>query len=343
MSDPKKIMCVLIPAYNERLGVRRSIVSCRSAGLAKQDIYVVDDGSKDETTDIAKQFGVNVLTKPNGGKASALKAGIKHFELCKRYEYISLLDADSVVSKGYFDEIVKATTKFPNAALFCGCQRSQRGKFNWLQAWRAVEYAVWCGIYREAQHATGTVTVAPGFGSTYRAFELARLDIDGSTIVEDMDMTIQLQRRGAEIVYVPEAIVATQDPRKFRDYVGQMTRWYRGTWQVIRKHKLGRYGQRVDWESGLLIGEMFIFGCIMMLLPLWLYLIPRITVICLLMDQALVFTYTLLTAIRERRWDVIVAYPTFSFMRLTGYFLFARAFFQERRSHETQWFSVVRY
>lgn len=46
-------LCVLIPAYNEAKVVRRSILSCYKAGMSPADVYVVDDGSKDNTAAIA--------------------------------------------------------------------------------------------------------------------------------------------------------------------------------------------------------------------------------------------------------------------------------------------------
>ncbi len=397
-------LCVLIPAFNEAKVIRRSILSAYGAGLDAQDVYVVDDGSKDNTAEVARYYKAQVLSKPNGGKAAALRSGIDHFDLTSRYTHVMVLDADSIVDPDYAKAMERATVRHPNAVLFCGRQCSQRGPWNWLTAYRSVDYAVWCGVYREAQHATGTVNVAPGFASMYRMDTFASLDFDGGTVVEDMDMTMQLQRRREEIVYVPDALVATQDPLKLKDFIGQMMRWYRGTWQVVKKHRLGgmcepvdlkigalvlgqlliglliatlplwygsdpqvvRYSlwaggailmgatcrtarkrglmsQRVDAEFTWLVGEQMLVGALIATLPLWLYYYPQRVLLALVIDQALVLTYTILTAIRERRIELIVLYPTFVIPRLLGYFLFAWAYLLERRTVETKWYSVERY
>ncbi len=336
-------ICFLIPAFNEATVLQRSLWSIVLAGQSPNDIYVVDDGSKDATSSVARAMGAQVLTKKNEGKAAALESGLAHFKLTERYTHIAVLDGDSIIDPDYPQAMADATIRHPKAVLFCGRQRSQKGPWNWLTAYRAVDYAVWCGVYREAQHATGTVNVAPGFASMYEIQTFASLDFHGGTVVEDMDMTMELQRRGAEIVYVPNALVSTQDPRNLRDFIGQVMRWYRGTWQVIKKHQLGRKAQRVDVEVMWLIVEQMLVGLMVMTLPLWAYFYPRQVLIALAVDQAIVLTYTLLTALRERRLDLIVFFPTFWLPRLMGYFLFAWAWVLERRAPETRWFSVARY
>jgi cellulose synthase/poly-beta-1,6-N-acetylglucosamine synthase-like glycosyltransferase len=336
-------VCFLIPAYNEAKVLSRSIRGAVDAGVSVSDIYVVDDGSKDDTANVARSHGVNVLTKPNGGKSAALESGLSHFALATRYTHIAVLDADSIIDPGYVRAMEQATRRHPKAVLFCGRQCSQRGPWNWLTSYRAVDYAVWCGVYREAQHATATVNVAPGFASMYQSATFASLDFHGGTVTEDMDMTLQLQRRRAEIVYVPDALVATQDPLKLRDFVGQMMRWYRGTWQCIKKHRLGRRAQAVDLEVTTLIAEQMVVGAIVFTLPLWLYLFPTITLIGLACDQAIALLYATLTAVRERRPELLLFFPTYWIPRLLGYALFSWAFLLECRRQETSWFSVKRY
>ena len=333
-------LAVLIPAFNEEAVIKRAIFSAYRSGASPDDVYVVDDGSTDGTAEIAGLLNAQVLSVSNGGKASALRHGLIHFGLANRYEWLMILDADSILDDGYIQAVQCAAERHPRAALICGNQRSQQG--NWLTAYRAVQYAIWCGIYREAQHVTGTVTVAPGFASTYRMSTFETLDFDAGTLVEDMDMTIQLQRRGEEIVYAPDAIVHTQDPRRIRDYIGQTMRWYRGTWQVVRLRRLGRENQRIDWEVGLLLGENLLLGFIVMLMPLWLWLWPVTIMLVVAADQTCAFIFTVLTGVRERRWDVIRAFPFFIIPRMLDYWMFAWAYLSERRQPETKWYSVAR-
>lgn len=79
----------LVPAYNEAATIGEVLRRIDALGIDRQ-IVVVDDGSSDDTAAIVRAYaaeheGVELLVKPNGGKGSALRAGIP------------LVDADVVV------------------------------------------------------------------------------------------------------------------------------------------------------------------------------------------------------------------------------------------------------
>ncbi|HUZ72204.1 MAG TPA: glycosyltransferase, partial [Stellaceae bacterium] len=83
---------VVIPAYNAGRHVARAIESCLTQTYPPCEIIVVDDGSIDDTAQVAGRFGppVRVVSKPNGGPASARNRGVA--ESCG--DWIALLDAD---------------------------------------------------------------------------------------------------------------------------------------------------------------------------------------------------------------------------------------------------------
>jgi len=63
---------IIIPAYNEARRIKDVILKCRKFG----SVVVVDDGSKDNTFEIAGNCGVKVLRHIiNMGKGAALKTG----------------------------------------------------------------------------------------------------------------------------------------------------------------------------------------------------------------------------------------------------------------------------
>jgi glycosyltransferase involved in cell wall biosynthesis len=82
---------VVIPAYNE---AERIGPVLRGVKKFTKNILVVDDGSKDKTSEIAKKAGVRVLRhRLNLGKGAAMKTGVESaFDLGA--EAIILLDAD---------------------------------------------------------------------------------------------------------------------------------------------------------------------------------------------------------------------------------------------------------
>ena len=77
----KKTVSVLIPAYNEEKGVRKTINSCLSQTRKPDEIIVINDGSTDDTLKILKSFGKKIkiinLKKNTGNKSKAQEIGVK--------------------------------------------------------------------------------------------------------------------------------------------------------------------------------------------------------------------------------------------------------------------------
>jgi glycosyltransferase involved in cell wall biosynthesis len=88
-------LSIIIPAYNEERYIGTLLEQILAVDLSRfgvaKEIIVVDDGSSDRTADIARRFdGVIVHSKPNGGKGSAVNAGLR----LARGQYILIQDAD---------------------------------------------------------------------------------------------------------------------------------------------------------------------------------------------------------------------------------------------------------
>jgi len=339
-------ICVVIPAFNEALLIRRCIQSVIDAGVPAQHIYVVDDGSDDGTGLVARAFdGINLLVNnPKQGKLPGIRNALIHFSLAERYEYLAILDADSHVAPDYFSEMLACFLQDENTVLVCGAPHSER--HNWLTAYRAYEYAVTLRLYRQGQDALGVITVAPGCASVYRTRILHRLQWDARTLVEDMDLTVQIHRlRLGRVAYTRHAVAFTQDPRTLREYTGQLTRWYRGTWQVMRLRGVPFGRQRIDAEFALLLGEGLLFSVTMMCLPVLAMLWPTVVLRWFAIDFSIVAVLAVACAVTLRRPDVLASCVVFSMLRFVNCAVLLRSFWLEVLRHQQcfDWFSVGRY
>lgn len=84
--------CVLIPSYNEAKTIGAIVKDVKAQGLT---VYVVDDGSSDNTASIAKAAGAIVVKhKKNMGKGASLREGFKHI-LKGRFDGVVVMDGDS--------------------------------------------------------------------------------------------------------------------------------------------------------------------------------------------------------------------------------------------------------
>ena len=95
---------VVVPAYNEAEKIGEVVKDIKKV---IENIIVVDDGSTDQTGEIAKAAGVIVLTHLiNRGQGAALQTGI-NFALAQGAEIIVTFDADGQLLAPEIDQVVK--------------------------------------------------------------------------------------------------------------------------------------------------------------------------------------------------------------------------------------------
>lgn len=338
-------LCVLVPAKDEELVIGRTIESILRAGVAPEDIHLVDDGSSDNTSAIAKRYGVWVMKNPvNIGKAKSIERAVQHFQLLWHYDLISLMDADTRVDENYFDVVWARFESDERVAVVCG--RVKSVPQNWLTAYRCYVYFVTHLVYKKGQSAMGVITVAPGCAATYRNSIFSELHWDNDTLVEDADVTVQIHlKKLGTIAYEHDAFVHTQDPKTLHDYMKQMRRWYVGAWQIVKKYKLLIGTKKINLESALLMGEGLIFSVIASLLPLWLVVFPRTALLVISLDWLWMMTMCVVAGIVEKRKDVILYSPIFQILRYIDCVILVYSFWSITISRKTisGWLFVNRY
>ena len=105
---------VLIPAWNEEVGIIKTIKSVLNTQYGDLEVIVINDGSTDSTDKLVTGFVANFnqenqqscikyLSLTNGGKAKALNQAIEHAS----GEFIVTIDADCVMDKDALINTVK--------------------------------------------------------------------------------------------------------------------------------------------------------------------------------------------------------------------------------------------
>jgi biofilm PGA synthesis N-glycosyltransferase PgaC len=322
----KRKLALVIAAHNEELVLEYTIKSAEQAGQHRGDIYVVNDSSTDRTQRIAvKLLGKqNVLAVKRSGKAKALAQAIEHFDIEKRYYWMHIADADGVFGGDYFIELRRRLNLSYAAAT--GYVQSLKG--GWISQYRLYEYTLGLEIMRRIQSFFGVIPVIPGPTSIYRTDILKQLDFLSGTLTEDMDITFQIHRlKLGKIAYIPQIKTFTQDPKDFRDYYKQIQRWYRGTFQVIQRHRIGRRAQRIDAYISYVMLEQAILLAELAIIPFMAWWSQSYAPLALLflVDMVTFFTFTVWAASINRRYDVIGAFPLFYFLRLVNLYVFVQA------------------
>ncbi len=230
---------IIVPAYNEEKIIAKSLESLVNQTYQNLEIIVVDDGSTDRTSEIAKYFEkhsngkkVKVLKKSNGGKASAINHGIRH----STGELIMVVDADSKLEKN----AVKLMERYfidPNVAAVAGSVYVSN-QTNLLTKLQALEYIEGLNMVRNGQALLKLVNIIPGPIGMFRKDALYEVGLyDNDTFAEDCDVTLKLITRGYKIDFESDAVAYTEAPEHLLDLIKQRYRWTRGILQAIKKHK----------------------------------------------------------------------------------------------------------
>ncbi len=112
------MVSVIIPCYNQAHFLKESVYSVMVQTFEEWECIIVNDGSTDDTENIAKQLcsvepRIKYISKKNGGLSAARNSGIK----AAVGEYILPLDADDVLLPEFITETINVLKRDKNIRL----------------------------------------------------------------------------------------------------------------------------------------------------------------------------------------------------------------------------------
>ena len=235
---PDTFVSVLIPAFNEEQVIERSVSHVLASTNVRLEVIVIDDGSKDRTSEIVREAfrddeRVQLITLANGGKARALNHGL---EVAKS-EIVIALDADTQFEPDTIARLARWLVADEGLAAVAG-NAKVGNRVNLVTKWQALEYVTAQNLERRALARLGAMTVVPGAVGVWRKKAIAEVGgYPPETLAEDQDLTIAVQRAGWRVAYDQSAIAWTEAPGTFHQLARQRFRWAFGTIQCAWKHK----------------------------------------------------------------------------------------------------------
>jgi cellulose synthase/poly-beta-1,6-N-acetylglucosamine synthase-like glycosyltransferase/peptidoglycan/xylan/chitin deacetylase (PgdA/CDA1 family)/spore germination protein YaaH len=233
-------VAVLIPAYNEETVIVRTIRSVLNSTYKNLHIVVIDDGSLDRTAEIAREAyaaeiaagRLQVLSRPNGGKAAALNYGLQEVN---EEVYVGI-DADTVIAA---DAIAKLIPHFEDPLIGAMAGNAKVGnRVNLWTRWQALEYITSQNFERRALDLFHVITVVPGAIGAWRTAPVkAAGGYPLNTVAEDADLTMNLLEQGLRVDYEDRALAYTEAPIDAKGLMRQRFRWSFGTLQAVWKHR----------------------------------------------------------------------------------------------------------
>lgn len=319
---------VIVPAYNEVKVIGRAIESLLAMDYPAYEVVVVDDGSTDGTAEVAERWlglrrgtEVRVFRKRNGGKATALNAGIA----LARHPFLLCMDADSWMEPGTLRAAVRHFQD-PHVGAVAGNVKVEN-RDRALTKLQALEYIEGLNLPRRAQGFVAAVNIVPGPVGLFRREALEEVGgYDTDTFAEDADLTLKLITAGWKVVYEDAAVTWTQAPERALDLVQQRYRWTRGILQALRKRK-GVFLRPVpDFPLWLSAVEMAFEAIVWPALNVYAHLFFALVALLFGMGELLLYWWILLTLL-----DLVMALVTVAMeeeeLGLVPYALIYRFFF----------------
>jgi poly-beta-1,6 N-acetyl-D-glucosamine synthase len=319
---------IIVPAYNEATVIEGALASLAALDYPEVEVVVVDDGSLDETLSVASQWEgrhgnaeFRIVTKRNGGKATALNTGIA----VSKHPFIFCMDADSRLEP---QTLRKAMQQFsdPSVGAVAGNVKVQnRGRI--ITNLQALEYIEGLNLPRRAQGFIAAVNIVPGPVGLFRREALDEVGgYDTDTFAEDADLTLKLVAAGWKVVYEDTAIAWTEAPENWLDLVQQRYRWTRGILQSLKKRKGLFIRPFPDFPLWLSAFEMGFEAVIWPILNVYAHLFFALVALLFGAGELLLYWWVLLTLL-----DLVAAFLTVSMeeesLSLVPFALIYRFFF----------------
>jgi len=223
-------VAIVIPCFNQAKYLPDAIESCLKQSYQNCSIWVVNDGSADNTSEVARSYGekVRLLEQPNSGVNAARNTGI----LASEGEFVAFLDADDVMLPTCLEVRMQPLLDNERVGSVSGWYRLVDENLKPLpddqQLWAVPRVSDRNVFLKEMWSSTC------GYIVRRRAFELCGLFDPLITIAEDWDFQLRLVRK-FDHVYLP---VRLADYRQLSTSASRnYTLMYDCIRQVIRKNR----------------------------------------------------------------------------------------------------------
>lgn len=239
-SDGRLWVTVVVAARNEAPVIGATVAALAgqdyaAGGEQRFDVVVVDDGSSDDTGDLARAAGaahanrVRVIRRePDDGprtKGAVLQFARPH----SRGDVIAVVDADARIAPDFLVRVMEAWLADPDAAAIQAQRRSRNLEDGWPAAAQdeelLMDMASQCG--RRAMDGTAELR---GNGMFVRREVLDRLGgWHAAALTEDLELSTRLVAAGERIALAPQAEVGEEANMTLLGLWRQRLRWAEGS------------------------------------------------------------------------------------------------------------------
>ena len=218
------MISIIVPAYNAAQTLPACLAALQEQTHPPDQIIVVDDGSQDQTAQVARAYGVQLLEQPHQGPAAARNLGIRQ----ARGDIILLTDADCEPVPTWVAEMTRPFAD-PQVA-------GVKGSYRTHQQERVARLAQ--VEFEERYDLLERLSTIDFIDTSAAAFRLAALREMGGfdpafpqAVSEDVEFSYRLARAGYRLVFNRQAVVYHRHPSTWCAYLRRKIKF--GYWRMI--------------------------------------------------------------------------------------------------------------
>lgn len=245
---------VIVPAWNEEVGILKTVTSILWGTYQNVEIIVVNDGSTDGSDRVMRDFitdglkrgifdceKIRYFYKKNGGKGEALNFGIER----AIGEIILTVDADSALEKSAVARLIEYFEDEKIDAVVGNVRVSKNPTI--VGFTQQLEYLF--GFYFKRAHSIlGAEYIFGGACAAFRkktVFDQLGL-FDTSNKTEDIEMSMRIRFHGLRSAYAEDVICYTEGASTIHGLVNQRLRWKKGRVDTFLRYR--RMFFSLDWR-----------------------------------------------------------------------------------------------
>jgi len=229
---------LLIPAHNEQTVIGRMLESVEKISYDHRNFTakVIADNCTDQTAEIVRQWGVDVMVRNDAakrGKGRAIEWALAQLDL-DRFDAVVIADADNIVDPDFFTGLNEVIDRGSNAIQCNNCLANPQATAftKVIHLSRTVNNL----LYHDAKYKLGLSSYLMGNGMCFTTRLLKKIGWTASSIAEDYEYYAKLVMENEMIGFAVNAKLYHQESTGLRHATDQRIRWSSGRFQVAKTY-----------------------------------------------------------------------------------------------------------